>query len=246
MEKAVESDDELQGLFMQCTFLAEHLKMGSTQWIMILVSQRVNVSNFTDMHVVQLSMDKSFIEKQGLLPKLQDALKLLSVDVPVQKDPVEQEAVKEEADQGMEDMPVDSHGETQETDNRQNLSKCTQLYKTIGIRYRTRLARMRKAYLEDTRSKVNADSHANLPLDVYEEYCISLTKHIQLPPIFHQLLQEETKREAELEKQRSLSEGDTPQGNFDKELGMECPKLSGEETGQLEFERLALLQYMIT
>ncbi|PBK99962.1 hypothetical protein ARMGADRAFT_1026058 [Armillaria gallica] len=134
MEKAVKSDDKLQGLFMQCTFLTEHLKTGCSQ---------------------------------------------------VTKDSVEQEAVEEEADQGMEDAPVNSHGETQENNDRQNLSKCTQLYKT--------------------------------------------------------LLQKESKQKAELEKWRNLSERDTSQGNFDKELGMECLKLSGEETGQLEFKHLALL-----
>ncbi|KAK0215017.1 hypothetical protein IW262DRAFT_1300255 [Armillaria fumosa] len=213
---AVGSDNLLQDLFMQCTFLAEHLKMGSTLWIMILPS-----------------MEKSFVEKQGLVCELQAALKLLSINATT---------VHGEADGDMEDTPVDLYEETEENEDQQNLSKCTRLYQAISLKYKTHLAGVRKAYLDGTHSRVDRDSRANLPMHIYEEHHIALTKHIQLPPIFLQLLQEESKREAELVKQRSLSEGDTPQGDFDKELGMECLRLSGKEMGNIEFERLALLQ----
>ncbi|KAK0476042.1 hypothetical protein IW261DRAFT_1421838 [Armillaria novae-zelandiae] len=191
IEMAAASDDVLQGLFMQRTFLAEHLKMGSTLWIMILPS-----------------MDKSFVNKQGLLPELQAALKLLSINGT---------AVHEEADVDMEDVPMDSYEEIQENKDRQNLSKCTRLYKAISLKYKACLAEVRKAYVEGTCSRVDTNSHANLPMHVYEEHHNALTKCIQLPPIFLQLLQEESKCKAELVEQRGLSEGDTPQGDFDEE-----------------------------
>ncbi|KAK0479049.1 hypothetical protein EDD18DRAFT_1114011 [Armillaria luteobubalina] len=59
LEEAMSSNDHLKGLFMQHTFLSEHLKMGFTQWTTILPT-----------------MDESFVVKQGLLPELQLACKV--------------------------------------------------------------------------------------------------------------------------------------------------------------------------
>ncbi len=99
--------------------------------------------------------------------------------------------------------------------------------------------------MEDTGSRVDAESRDNLSMEVFEERRKNLTKRINLPPIFRQLLKEESAREEGVEKRKSLGKDETAQDIFDEELGMECARLQGKATHRLMVERVALLRYVL-
>lgn len=181
-------------------------------------------------------MKESFVEKQGLLPEL-----LLA-----RKDNGETGSDNDNHDVS-EDLDTKNLDEQEvEVEEQKHLDKCATLHKTITAIYKKLLSRVQKSYMEETCSRVDAESRDNLPMQVYEERRQNLTKRINLLPIFRQLLKEESAHEEGVEKRKSLGKDETAQDIFDEELGMESARLQGKVTDRLMVDScIALLRFVL-